>query len=460
MSYSAKTIPVVRPMLRSVTQMRITLMGLTSAALLMTAFAEQARAVEVQEVVSDGGITAWLIEDHLNPLLTMDFTFKGAGAATDPSGKTGLANMVSGLIDEGAGAMDSQTFRTEMEDRSISISFDAGRDDFGGSMVTLTRERDTAIDLLRLSLSEPRFDDEAVERIRSQVIGGLKRSENDPGDIASRAFFKSIFGDHAYANSVSGTIETVKSLNANDFRTFVRNAMARDNLVIGVAGDITAAELGPLLDEAFGSLPAKSDLPTIPDVTPKFGGIEVITQDIPQSQAIWGQKGISRKAPDFYAAYVMNYILGGGGFSSRLTEEVREKRGLAYGVYSYLADMDKAEMMMGGVATRNDAVGQSLSIIGQQWQKMKDNGVTQQELDNAKSYLTGAFPLRFTSLGNLSGMLVGMQMEDLGMDFLDKRNSLVDAVTLDQVNRVAKELLEPEHVTVTVVGKPEGDLSF
>ena len=434
--------------------------GVAFASTLGFGFAQQAKAVEVQEVVSDGGIRAWLIEDHMNPLMTMDIAFTGAGAATDPINKLGLANMVSGLIDEGAGAMDSQTFRGEMENRSISLSFDAGRDDFAGSLTTLTRERDTAIDLLRLALSEPRFDEEAVERIRSQIIAGLKRAENDPGDIASRTFFKSIFGDHPYARPVSGTFETVAGLNANDFRSFVGRAFAKDNLIIGVAGDITAEELGPLLDEAFGSLPDHSDLPKIADVTPKFGAVDVIDQDIPQSQAVWGQKGIARKDPDFYAAYVMNYILGGGGFSSRLTEEVREKRGLAYGVYSYLADLDHAQMMMGGVATRNDAIGQSLSLISAEWTKMKEKGVSQEELDNAKSYLTGAFPLRFTSLGNLSGMLVGMQKEDLGMDFLDRRNSLVDAVTLDDVNRVAAELMDPANVTVTVVGKPEGKLAF
>ncbi|NIZ00182.1 M16 family metallopeptidase [Thalassospira lucentensis] len=434
--------------------------GLTVAAFATFGLASQAQAVEVQEVVSDGGIHAWLIEDHQNPLLTMNFSFTGAGAATDPDGKLGLANMVSGLIDEGAGEMDSQAFRGEMENRSIGLSFDAGRDDFSGSLVTLSRERDTAIDLLRLALSEPRFDDAAVERIRAQIVSGLKSAENDPRDIASRTFFKSIFGDHPYARPVSGTFDTVAGLNANDFRGFVGRAFAKDNLIIGVAGDITADELGPLLDEAFGSLPDHADLPAIADVTPKFGAMDVVQQDIPQSQAIWGQKGIKRTDPDFYAAYVMNYILGGGGFSSRLTEEVREKRGLAYGVYSYLADLDHAEMMMGGVATRNDAIGKSLSLISTEWTKMKDKGVTQEELDNAKSYLTGAFPLRFTSLGNLSGMLVGMQKEDLGKDFLDRRNSLVDAVTLDDVNRVAAKLMDPANVTVTVVGKPEGDLTF
>lgn len=434
--------------------------GLTVAAFATFGLASQAKAVEVQEVVSDGGIHAWLIEDHQNPLLTMNFSFTGAGAATDPDSKLGLANMVSGLIDEGAGEMDSQAFRGEMENRSIGLSFDAGRDDFSGSLVTLSRERDTAIDLLRLALSEPRFDDAAVERIRAQIVSGLKSAENDPRDIASRTFFKSIFGDHPYARPVSGTFDTVAGLNANDFRGFVGRAFAKDNLIIGVAGDITADELGPLLDEAFGSLPDHADLPVIADVTPKFGAMDVVQQDIPQSQAIWGQKGIKRTDPDFYAAYVMNYILGGGGFSSRLTEEVREKRGLAYGVYSYLADLDHAEMMMGGVATRNDAIGKSLSLISTEWTKMKDKGVTQEELDNAKSYLTGAFPLRFTSLGNLSGMLVGMQKEDLGKDFLDRRNSLVDAVTLDDVNRVAAKLMDPANVTVTVVGKPEGDLTF
>ncbi|PKR47993.1 M16 family metallopeptidase [Thalassospira marina] len=420
-----------------------------------------AKAVEVQEVVSKGGIKAWLIEDHLNPLLTIDFAFKGAGAATDPDGKLGRANMVSGLIDEGAGDMDSQTFRGLMENKSISLAYDAGRDDFTGSLVTLTRERPTAINLLKLSLTSPRFDDEAVERIRSQIVAGLKQEETDPGSMAQRAFFKSVFGEHPYARPVEGTFETVNGLKVADLRDFVKRSLARDNLVIGVAGDISAKELGPLLDEAFGGLPEKSRLPEIPAVTPKFGGdVKVISQDNPQSQAIWGQKGIARKDKDFYAAYVMNYILGGGGFSSRLTEEVREKRGLAYGVYSYLANLDQADFMMGGVATRNDAIGKSLSVIRDEWQKMQKDGITQDELDNAKSYLTGAFPLRFTSLGNLSGMLVGMQTEDLGIDFLDKRNDYVNAVSLQDVNRVASELMDPNHVTAIVVGKPEGKLTF
>ncbi|AUG54045.1 M16 family metallopeptidase [Thalassospira marina] len=420
-----------------------------------------AKAVEVQEVVSKGGIKAWLIEDHLNPLLTIDFAFKGAGAATDPDGKLGRANMVSGLIDEGAGDMDSQTFRGLMENKSISLAYDAGRDDFTGSLVTLTRERPTAINLLKLSLTSPRFDDEAVERIRSQIVAGLKQEETDPGSMAQRAFFKSVFGEHPYARPVEGTFETVNGLKVADLRDFVKRSLARDNLVIGVAGDISAKELGPLLDEAFGGLPEKSRLPEIPAVTPKFGGdVKVISQDNPQSQAIWGQKGIARKDKDFYAAYVMNYILGGGGFSSRLTEEVREKRGLAYGVYSYLANLDQADFMMGGVATRNDAIGKSLSVIRDEWQKMQKDGITQDELDNAKSYLTGAFPLRFTSLGNLSGMLVGMQTEDLGIDFLDKRNDYVNAVSLQDVNRVASELMDPDHVTAIVVGKPEGKLTF
>ncbi len=420
-----------------------------------------AKAVEVQQVVSKGGIKAWLIEDHLNPLLTIDFAFKGAGAATDPDGKLGRANMVSGLLDEGAGDMDSQTFRGLMENKSISLSYDAGRDDFSGSVVTLTRERPTAVNLLKLSLTSPRFDDEAVERIRSQIVSGLKRAETNPGSMAQRAFFKSVFGTHPYAHPVDGTFETVNDLKVADLRDFVKQSLARDNLVIGVAGDITAKELGPLLDEAFGGLPAKSNLAKIPAVTPKFGGdVQVISQDNPQSRAIWGQKGIARKDKDFYAAYVMNYILGGGGFSSRLTEEVREKRGLAYGVYSYLANLDEASFMMGGVATRNDAIGKSLSVIRDEWQKMQKDGITQTELDNAKSYLTGAFPLRFTSLGNLSAMLVGMQSEDLGIDFLDKRNDYVNAVTLDDVNRVAAKLLDPDHVTAIVVGKPDGKLSF
>lgn len=439
---------------------RMLFSGVAVALGLMVAGVSQAQAVEVQQVVSPGGIKAWLIEDHLNPLVTMDFAFKGAGAAIDPDDKIGRANMVSGLLDEGAGAMDSEKFRAELENHSIQMSFDAGQDNFSGSLVTLTRYRDTATDLLRLALNEPRFDSEAVERIRSQIVAGLKQAETDPGSMANRAFSKEVFGDHPYARPVSGTFKTVAGLTADDLRTYVHEALAKDNLVIGVAGDINPKQLGAMLDEVFGDLPAKNSLPAISDAHPKFGGLKVIKQDNPQSRAMWGQKGIKRHDPNFYAAYIMNYILGGGGFSSRLTEEVREKRGLAYGVYSYLADYDHAEMMMGGVATRNDAIGKSLSVIHDEWQKMHDSGITQTELDNAKSYLTGSFPLRFTSLGNLSGMLVGMQLENLGIDFLDKRNDMVKAVTLDQVNKVAKELLDPKNMTAIVVGEPKGKLSF
>lgn len=413
-----------------------------------------AQAAQVEEVVSDLGIRAYLVREPSIPLISVSIQFKG-GAAADPEGKQGLAYMLSGLLDEGAGSYDSQAFRRELEDNAIKLSFDADRDSFSGSLTTLSDTRDHAFELLRLALSEPRFDTEPVERIRSQIVSSLSRRENDPDYVSARAFFETAFPDHAYGRPTRGSVETIASLTAEDFRQFVSERLALDNLIIGVAGDIETAALKTLLDETFGHLPATSVPVEIADVEPVVGATTVIDMDIPQSVVTFGTKGLERKHPDYYAAYVANYILGGGGFGSWLMEEVREKRGLAYSVYSYLYQTDHSPMMMGGVSTRNDQVAQSISIIREQIAKMARGEVTLEQLDNAKTYLTGSFPLRLTSNSSIARILVGMQVEQLGVDFLEERNGFVDAVTLEDVQRAAA-LVFTNPLLVSVVGKPVG----
>ncbi|WP_404381408.1 M16 family metallopeptidase [Caenispirillum salinarum] len=431
---------------------------LTAAAALavagLLALPSPARAiVEVERVVSDQGIEAWLAEDHTLPIVSLKFSFRG-GSALDPDDKQGLANMVSGLLDEGAGDMDSFAFQSKLQDLAISISFDAGRDSFSGSLRTITENQETAFDLLEAAITAPRFDEEPVERIRNQILTSLRFDQTDPNTIASQRWFDEAFSDHPYAKRPKGTPETVKAITTDDLKAFVNTRLTRDRLVIGVAGAISPDELKPVLDEVFGSLPGTSDLPAVPDVDPTFSGETIFVEmDIPQTVAVFGHGGIPRDDPDFYPAYVLNYILGGGGFASRLMEEVREERGLAYSVYSYLYPLDHAALMIGGVATERARFDTSLEVIRDEWRKMAKAGPSRQELTDAKTYLTGAFPLRFSSTGAIASILTGMQLDDLPIDHLETRNDKVEAVTMEDVQRVAERLLKPDNLLVIAVGE-------
>jgi zinc protease len=431
-----------------------TLALLTALVVLVTGF--QARAVEVQRVVSPGGIEAWLVEDHTNPIIALELAFRG-GAALDPDAKAGLAHMAASTIDEGAGPLDSQAFQGELDNLSISLRFEAGLDSFNGSLETLTENRDRAFELLRLALTEPRFDDEPVERIRSQITASLSRESEDPEYIASRVLRRLMYGEHPYARPSRGTEASIGRITVDDLRGFVRDRFGRDRLFVGVVGDITPEALGKALDETFLALPQKAaPFEVARAEVQNKGETVVIAKPIPQSVVTLAHEGIARDDPDYYAAYVVNYILGGGGFSSRLVEEVREKRGLAYSVYSYLAGYEHGDMVYGGTATQNARVGESLALIRQEWRRMAEEGPSAEELDAAKRYLTGSFPLRFNSSDNIASMLVGMQLEDLGIDYLEKRNGYVEAVTLEQAKRVANELYQPDALTVVVVGTPDG----
>ena len=429
-----------------------------TAALLLAliAFVPAARAIEIERATSAGGLEAWLVSDHANPMVTIEFTFDG-GAALDPPGRAGLAHMVAGLLDEGAGDLNASAFQHRLADLAIEMDFDAGRDSLSGELTTLTENLDDAIALLRLALTRPRFDPDAVERIRGQILAGQRQDSTDPRTLASDAWFATLFPDHPYARRTQGTEQTVRAITTDDLRAFARTRLTRDRLTIGVAGDMTPERLGRLVDTAFGDLPASSDLPEVPTATARAeGSTRVLDRPVPQSVAVFGHGGLARGDPDWYAAYVVNYILGGGGFASRLMEELREKRGLAYGVYSHLLPLDLGPVWMGSVATGNARIGESLDLIRAEWARMAAKGPTGEELADAKRYLTGAWPLRFSSSGAIARILVAMQREDLPPAYLTNRNHLIDAVTLDDARRVAARLMDPNALTTVVVGQPEG----
>ncbi len=437
--------------LRSLALMVLTMIPI---ALATTATSRPAFAMKIQLVKSPGGIEAWLVEEHSLPLTTMSFAFTG-GSSQDPTAKPGVANILSAMLDEGAGDIKSAEFQERVEDLAMKLGFEAGRDSFSGNFQSLTENRDKAADLLALALTKPRFDAESIERMRGEILAGIAFDAQDPDKVANDTWFRIAFPDHPYGRPVTGTIASVKSITRDDLEDYRSRVFARGNLKISVVGDIDATALGVLLDRVFGALAPEARLVVVPEAAPQGGPTRtVVEMDVPQSVAQFGHGAIGRKDVDYMSAFILNYIIGGGGFNSRLMEEVREKRGLAYSVYTYMQTYQRASLYLGGVATKNEAIGTSLEVIGKELTRMSSDGPTAEELENAKSYLIGSYALRFDSSSKIASQLLGIQIEDLGIDYVAKRNALIDAVTIEDIRRVAKTFLKPGGLIVTIVGKP------
>jgi zinc protease len=429
--------------------------GLAAAALIVSAApAAEVANMKIERVTSPGGIEAWLVESHANPLIAMRFAFRG-GSSQDSQDREGLAYFISAMMDEGAGDLDAIAFQERAQALAMRMDVNASRDVMIGNVQTLTANKDEVFDLVRLALTKPRFDADAVERVRTQILAGLKFDENDPETVASLAWDRLAFQDHPYGRPIKGTMASIAAISPDDLRDYFGRVFARDKLVISVVGDIDAETLGKALDHIFGDLPPQSVLAPVAEAQPPLGPTrKIIEMDVPQSVAQFGHRGIARKDEDFIPAYVLNYIIGGGGFSSRLMEEVREKRGLAYSVHSNLYPYQYGAVFVGNVATKNEAVGQSLDVIESELRRLAEQGPTADELDSAKSYLTGAYALRFESSSSIANQLLWIQIEDLGIDYVNRRNELVEAVTLDDIKRVAKRLIEADRLITTIVGKP------
>jgi len=409
----------------------------------------------IQHIKTPGGIEAWFVQDATVPLIAMQYAF-GGGADQDPADKPGVGTMVAGLLDEGAGELDSKTFHERLDRRAIELSFNSTRDYFRGSLRMLKDNRDEAFGLLRLALTAPRFDKDDVERIRAQIMSGLRRQTTDPNSLASIKLLEAEFGDHPYGRPAGGTLTSIPKIDVADLRDYTRRVLAKDTLKIAVVGDIDAASLSKLLDDTFGALPAKSDLTPVAEIKAAQPPQRFfIPLDVPQTVVAFGVPGVKRDDPDFMAAYVVNHILGGGSLTSRLYHEVREKRGLVYSVYEYLAWMVHSSLVIGTTATRADRANETVETIDTEVRKMADNGPTQQELDEAKSYLKGSQMLALDTSSKLASGLLQYQLDNLGIDYLEKRNALVDAVTLADAKRVAKRLWGQGLVTVVVGRAPQ-----
>jgi zinc protease len=430
--------------------------GLCGALLgLLLAWSPAAHAFEITSVTSPGGIKAWLVEDHKNPIITVQLTFLG-GSAGDPLDKPGIAYLVSGMLDEGAGELDSTAFQKVLAEESISLSFDANTDSFSGTLTTLTETSDQAFKLLRLALTEARFDAEPLERVRGQIMAGLRSRQQDPNRIAGRVWWKAAFPNHPYGTPGRGTLTSLPTITSDDLKSFARRTFARDNLLIGVVGDIEPKRLGMILDEVFGAFPQKAQLPTVPDIDVKFAGDTMIVErPVPQSVVIFGHRGIPRDDPDWYAGTLLFEVLA-GGFGSRLTEEIREKRGLTYGISAYPLPLDHSALIVGGVSTVNDRVAETIGLLKEIWGRFGAEGPTAAEMANAKDYVNGSYNLRFSNSGAIAGVLTAIQREGLGIDYIKRRPEIIEAVTLEDLKRVAKRLFRAEDLTFVVVGRPTG----
>jgi zinc protease len=411
-------------------------------------------ATNVEEVTSAKGIKAWLVEDHQLPLIAMQFAFRG-GVEQDPRDKQGLATLTMGLLTQGAGPYDAAAFQQQLADHGVSMHFAADRDALEGSIKTLRDERMTAFDLLHLALTKTRFSNDEIERARARQLTQMRFDIGDPNWQARYALLNTVFGSHPYGERRFGTATTLASLTPADIRTFAAQHFARSNLIVAVAGDITPDELKAALDKVFGDLPETATLATISEVLlPAASSVVVVPREGTQTEIMFARAGPKRTDPEWYAADIANYILGGGGFSSRLMNEVRDKNGLTYGIDTELMPMEHGALIVGQAATDNPAAGKAWDIVLGVMQEFFKNGAKPDEITGAKDYLTGSLPLALTSTDAIASVLIEMQLDGLGRDYLDRRDGLIRNVTADEITNAIKHWFDPAHMTVVMVGQP------
>ncbi|HEY1962135.1 MAG TPA: pitrilysin family protein, partial [Rhizomicrobium sp.] len=414
-----------------------------------------AQAVNVQNLDMGKNVQVWYVEDHTLPMVALTAALP-AGSAYDPKEKAGLAAFTADLLNEGAGNLNSQAYQSALSDKAIRLSMTTQRDYLVISLVTLTENAKEAFRLLGLALTHPRFDNDAVIRVRSQIIAALEQEDEDPPTVASKGFSNTFFAGHPYAHPVNGTLSSVSHIGRADVRAFARSHWVRNGLKIAVSGDADASTLKMLIGSAFGQLPARWAPPIPPVRHVGAPGVHVIPMPVPQPTAIFGLPGILRSDKDFIPGYVANYILGGGGFSSRLMQEVREKRGLTYGISSSLDTLKKAGLFAVEVATRVGAMKQTIDVVRATMKNFSENGATDKELADAKTYITGSFPLAFSSNSGIASELNSFQRVGLPIGYVAKRNALINAVKLDDVKRVAKRLFNPAKLTIVIGGSIGG----
>jgi zinc protease len=431
-----------------------TMLAVMLMAMSLLARSGAALALNVEEIVSQKGIKAWLVEEHAVPLIAIKFAFMG-GAAQDLADKEGLVGMVADLLTEGAGDLPAVAFKQKLSELGAHLTARSGRDAIYGGLETLSKRLVPSAELLRLMLVSPRFDADAIETVRAQRLTDLALAANEPTRLALDRWYAEAFPGHPYGRPMDGTPDTVARIAAADIKAKHAQLFARDVLRVVIVGDIDKSAAIGALDSIFGGLPEKAKTTPVARIDPRpLPAPVVIDKDYPLATATFGLPSLRTDDPEFPALQVLNHILGSGDFDSKLMEEVRVKRGLAYSIQTNLLGDTVTALMVGGVATKNEAMGKALNVIKTVFADMARNGPGQAEFENAKRYLTGSFMLDFDTNAKVANSLLGIQLDGEGPGYLLSRNQKINAVQLADVRRVAEQVLKPDRLVVTIVGKP------
>lgn len=431
-------------MIRAINSVRHALPALL-APLMLLGFALPSQAdVAFKSITSPGGIEAGMVEDYTVGIVTIAFAFEG-GAAQDPDDKVGLAALMSSLFDEGAGDLDSNAFQTRLDEVGLEMGFSANFDSFTGFARMLADQREGATELLALAVNEPRFDQPAIERMRAQVLAGIASRSQDPGYAAGRMWNDALFGTHPYARPLEGTATSLPAITAEDLRHFHTTLFARSNLKIGIVGALDEETAGRMIDAIFGALPQEPQLSKIAPAALSFGQSVAVDYPLPQTSINLAYPGIKQSDPDYFAAYVMTEMLAGGSLLSELNREVREKRGLSYGVSGGLVNLDEADALTIGTSTRPDQSEEAIGVIRATIAKMTDDGPDLAALERTKRYLVGAYPInQLRSSVAIASTMVVQQLQGLPIDYVQERQKRIEAVTGEDIKRVAQRIFSTE----------------
>ena len=413
-----------------------------------------ASATAVREVTSPGGITAWLVEEHGAPLVALRFAF-AAGTTAEPDDRLGLSTVLAEMLVAGAGELEGAAFKQRAARLGVRVGFSAGRDVFFGRMDVLTKHLPAATELLAAALQHPRFERTALEQVRARLISDLDEAANEPRALAHTSWYATAFAGQPYGRPAEGTPATLRSIAREDLVSFHRQVVTRRDLAIVAVGDIDADALGRLLDHAFGPLP---DGLTVRDDMParmvSVGSTMIVPRELPGATALFGLPALGPDNPDHTALIVLNHILGSGQLDARLNEEVRVRRGLAYGISTTLLSDRYAAFMLGEVAAANENIATALAATRAVLRSLAENGPTAEEVATAKAYLIGSFVLSLDASAKIADALLSFRLDGRPPNYVETRMHALEAVTLEDVWRVARQLLRPERLVVTVVGRP------
>lgn len=410
-------------------------------------------ALTLQHWQTPQGAQVIFVESHEIPMLDVAVDFP-AGSGYDPEGKGGLAHLTQGLLDQGAGGLTDTDIAHRMADVGAALGGRFERDRAGLTLRTLSslRERTVALDVLARVIQTPTFANAVVAREKKRVLSALREMEAQPADVAEKALYRAMYGKHPYAHPEPGELASVAPLTAQDLRTFHRAHYTASNATVAIMGDISRQEAEALALQLTAKLPKGEPVAALPRPDPTPPGDTRIAFPSAQSHVLVGGIGVARDDPDFFPLYVGNYVLGGGGFDSRLLKEIRDKRGYAYSAYSYFLPMAVPGPFMLGLQTKNAQTDDALKLARETLRQFVSEGPSEDELTQAKSNLTGGFPLRIDSNKKIIEYLSLIGFYKLPMNYLDTWVDKVNAVDVAAVKQAFARRVHPGQMATVVVG--------